>query len=277
MTSSQTLCVAWKRLCIGLPTPRCAKQLQNQLFGLCHWAGLKIAFLQEVYADTGTLESRLQDVARRMVNHQGGRRPEAGRPPMGPSLPQSNGFAGPTASAGSSYGAGAGFGSGGPVNQLLNQPSRTLPQTGFLSDTAPGLPQTSGAGHAAGGPGSLQGTGQTTGLMSRGAASPQLSGAPAMPMAAPTVPKTEPGLGNLQLSSPQYGLRPAGLQPGPGMLQSPTPGPSGQPVMSNGAPVLLRGSRDWAPAGPSAGLVNVRWPNLCLLSLLQTCVISCSD
>ena len=228
--------------------------------------GLKIACLQEEYADTGTLEGRLQDVARRMVSHQGGRRPEAGRPPVGPSLGQSNSFAGPAAAAGPSYGAGAGFGSGGQVNQLLSQPSRSLSQNGFLSDPASGLQQASVSGLGTANGGALAGTlGQNAGLLNRSAPSPQLSNGATMPVSSPAVPKPENGLGSLQMPS-QFGMRTNGLQSASGLLQTPTLGPSGQPVMSNGAPVLLRGSRDW----PSPGLMNVSQALSCKLYRSQT-------
>lgn len=216
---------------------------------------LKIACSQEEYTDTNTLESRLQDVARRMVSHQGRGRQEAGRPPVPPTVPEANGFAGPDSAPGHSFGAGTGFGSGGQVSQLLNQPARGLQQNGFLRDAAPGQ-QTALAGLTTGGSGSFPvSQGPTACHQSRGAPSPQPGPGTSVPMSSPAVPKSEPGAGALQLG-PQYGARPSGPQPSSSLLQTPTLGAAVPPVMSNGAPVLLRGSRDWQP-GPSPGLINV--------------------
>ena len=212
-------------------------------------------FLQEEYVDTTTLEGRLQDVARRMVSTQGGRRSDPGRPPAGPSLPQANGFPGSGAAGAPAYGAGAGFGSGGQINQLLTQPGRSLQPAGSLPDSA-SLQQAPGpvaiAGAAAAFPGA---NGATAGLPGRGAASPQLSNGP---VSSPAAPKPEPSLSNMQ-AGPQFGARPAGMQPAASLHQTPALGPSGQSMMSNGAPVLLRGgARDWGTSGASPSLVNVR-------------------
>lgn len=221
------------------------------------------------------METRLQNVARRMVSHQGARRSEPGRPPAGPSLPQSNGFAGPAPASVPLYGAGAGFGSGGQVNQLLNQPSRSLPQNGILSDIGAGLQQASVPGLGQGAPSTFPGSaGSNPGLLGRGAASPQLSNGP---ISSPAVPNPESGLGSLQLP-PQFGLqRPGGL-PASGLLQAPALGLSQPPVMSNGAPVMLRGggTRDWTP-GASPSLLNVRSapPSKLLLSTMSPVYIRC--
>ncbi|KAK9806697.1 hypothetical protein WJX73_009793 [Symbiochloris irregularis] len=206
---------------------------------------------KEEYVDTNTLEHRLQHVARRMVSTQGNRRPEPGRPPAGQLLPQSNGFGGansvPTASA---YNGGAGFGSGGPINQLLGQPARSLPQNGSLPESSTsGMQQAPATGLTAGVPNGFAGAPGSNGA--RGVASPQLSNGP---MSSPLALKPDlAAMGGMQCCRRNLG----GLQPASGLLQTPSLGPGGQPVMSNGAPVLLRGgARDWSTPAPSPNLMS---------------------
>lgn len=173
--------------------------------------------------DVSTLEQRLQSVARRMVSTTSR---SASRPNPGA---QQHGFAGASGAAQPAYGGQAGaYGS-----------SQAAQQAG-----SGGMGQTSTAGQADG-------------------------GAQAQPFAGPgpRAPSGQPGP-NPAASSPQaVKAENGGGAPGAdAMAPSPAyaPGLRGMaggaaPVMSNGAPVLLRGARDWVP-GQALGMIQARAP-----------------
>lgn len=214
-------------------------------------------FPQAEYVDTSTLETRLQNVARRMVSTNP-RRSDSERPPT--SVPLQNGFL-PGESPGSSYGAttsGRGFGSG----SNLGSSGLNAPQDALLPSASTGMP------HASGGGSGMPGAGGNHFMQH-----------PGMPM------HSAPGMSSSRMLQGQVSDSGMGM----GMLGSgqvkPDPGPSGGigmggmgsypmnsghsnfirnqnppgpgPVMSNGAPVLLRSSREWTP-GQTSNVINVR-------------------
>ena len=193
----------------------------------CCLAPIATARVQDEYVDVSTLEQRLQSVARRMVSTTS-RSGSVSRPNPGP---QQHGAPGPSGAAQPAYAGQAAPYSGSQAQQQALPPgSAGLGQT---STTGPG----DGAGQA------QQFAGQA-GRMQSG----QIAANPAS--SSPQQVKLENGTGALGLDA----MAPSGAyQPGFRGL----PGGTGAPVMSNGAPVLLRGSRDWVP-GQSLGMIQAR-------------------
>ena len=263
--SCLTSCGGWRKRCTGLQPRRYSPQAKRSsrvtLTGLLPCPPERSAAhrmrccLQEEYIDESTVEMRLQNVARRMVSTTP-RRSDGERPAS--SGPQQNGC--PPADAGSAGLGASGFargfsGAGGLLGQGLN-----AAQEHSLPAGSQGLPSAS-AGPMG---------------MSAGPAS-QYMQHPGMQMQLPgtvggsrLMPGQEvPGMGllgsgQLKVDSPGGGGMPMGpmggypLNPGhPGYLRGQGGAPGNGPVMSNGAPVLLRSSRDWVP-GQSPSVLNVR-------------------
>ena len=202
-----------------------------------------------------TLESRLQSVARRMV-HSSARRPEAGRPPMGGLAggPPANGFgAGPGPGSlphpSQSYATNQGvFQQGGGPQYAGGAMPGGGQVPGLLSSGSGGVGLPTSAGHSM----------HNSGLMgsSMGALRPlsgQMNSSPQLGSglsAQSSHPGMEPGMSGLGMQGMES-LQ-AGQQQQAGAARQST----GGPMMSNGAPVLLRNSRDWVP-GQSPSLLNV--------------------
>lgn len=208
--------------------------------------------------DTSTLETRLQNVARRMVSTTP-RRSDSERPPS--SLPLQNGYL-PGENPSTSYGgslSSRGFNSGsnlGPSGLTAPQDSSLLPSAsaGMLNTSAgnlgmpgagsnqfmqhPGMPMHSGPG--LGSSRMLQGQVGDSGMGMGMLGSGQIKTDPG-----PTGGLGMGGMGNYPLNSTHPTFIRNQNPPGPG------------PVMSNGAPVMLRSSRDWAP-GQASSVMNVR-------------------
>jgi hypothetical protein len=219
----------------------------------CHDVRLVV---QAEYVDTSTLETRLQNVARRMVSTP--RRSEAERPPS--STPQQNGYiAGevtsrypPSASARIFNGANNLV---GPSGVNAPQESSLLPSgsAAMPSSSAPGLGMP-GPGnsqfmqhpgmpmHSAGGLGSSR---MVPGQVGDSTSLGLLGGSQIKADAPPTGSLGMGGVGAYPMNTSHPNFIRGQNQPGPG------------PVMSNGAPVLLRASRDWVP-GQSTSMLNVR-------------------
>ena len=209
--------------------------------------------LQAEYIDTSTVETRLQNVARRMVSTTP-RRAEPERPAS--SGPQQNGYP-PADNGGPAFGAStfARAYNGGHL------PAPNLPGEHSLPAGSSGMPHPSTAGMGMPGMPPSQ-------FMQHGGVPmhPQaaLGGSRMLPSEAAEAPGMGPmlGVGQMKVESPGAG---GGMSMGPmsGYPLAPAQQPSfmrGQgstPVMSNGAPVLLRSSRDWVP-GQSPSVLNVR-------------------
>lgn len=184
---------------------------------------LLFAHLQEDYCDQSTLESRLQDVARRLVERQPGANGAAGPSMHMGAVPQASGLPGSGLSSGSSAG-----------------PSQYGPSFG----ANPGMmPQGLGAAHP-------------PDIVHELPAQPMRPGMPPgvsapIPPAGPSGADAAGGSGN--------GFQPGGLVPG----FVPSQNPLSSTMMSNGAPVLLRGSAarsEWsAPPNVSARGVVCRY------------------
>ena len=212
--------------------------------------------LQADYIDTSTVETRLQNVARRMVSTTP-RRAESERPAS--SGPQQNGYP-PADNGGPAFGAST-FARSYNGGQLH---APNLPGEHSLPAGSTGVPHASTAGMGMPGMPPSQ-------FMQHGGvpmhASGALGGSRMLPSDGGDSPGMGPmlGVGQMKVDSPGggggmsmgsmggYPLTPA--QPSFMRGQGNTPG-SG-PVMSNGAPVLLRSSRDWVP-GQSPSVLNVR-------------------
>lgn len=215
----------------------------------------------------------MQNVARRMVSTNP-RRSDSERPPT--SVPLQNGYLAGE-SPGSSYGAttsGRGFGSGGNLGSSgLNVPQ----DSSLLPSASAGMPHTSGAG--VGMPGAagnhfMQQSGMpmhsAPGLSSSRMLQGQVGDSGmGMGMLGSNQVKTDPG------PSGAIGMGGMGSYPmnsgHPNFIRSQNP-PGPGPVMSNGAPVLLRSSRDWAP-GQTSSVMNVR---SCITVLLTGIIGDCS-
>ena len=100
--------------------------------------------------------------------------------------------------------------------------------------------------------GQFMGSTAMGGLPGQRALQPGALGANAgMGMGQAAMPKVESGVNGMGMA----GMGP--MQPGhPGMLRGQGNGPGQGPIMSNGAPVLLRGTRDWMP-GQTPSMINV--------------------
>jgi hypothetical protein len=280
--SCLTLCGGWRRPCTGQRPQRYspAAGVQRPGRGLlpcparCQ-APTRVRWpLQAEYIDESTVEARLQNVARRMVSTTP-RRSEAERPAS--SGPQQNGYPPPDGSAGG-FGA-SGFPRGFSGAGSLLGPGLNAPQEHSLPAGSAGLPQAS------------------TGPMGMSAGpSSQYMQHPGVPMHSPSAlgssrlmpgqPGEVPGMGpllgpgQLKVDSPGGGGMPMGPMGGyplnaghPGYLRG-QGAPGTGPVMSNGAPVLLRSSRDWVP-GQSPSVLNVRQllpPHLHGAGLLEACL-----
>ena len=217
--------------------------------------------MQAEYTDPATLEARLQNVARRMVSTTP-RRPDSERATPTPP-PQQNGYGGPGQ-------AGPNFASGAPPGQFPTAgglqgfpgPSGTIaPQDQLLASSSAGLqssmPQAMGmqqsqarqyAQHM-----SMPGQQQGASGASRMA---QAQDSQAMGLLGSTQIKSEGGNSQMPMSS--NGTFSGMNGPShPGFMQQQQQTAGTGPVMSNGAPVLLRSSRDWAP-GQSPTVLNVR-------------------
>ena len=182
---------------------------------------------QEAYSNLATLEARLQEVARDMVSNQHGRRYSTRQGGQ----PGADGFPGQQQPMPQHLG--NGLPAGNPFMGDPGQP-RPLSAAGQPSAGLPGFPASAGQ------PG--------YGLHGLKAESPQVQ--PGSQLGLPAGLKTEPGL-PLGASRPGTGNPAAGPLPSPNSIAQP-----GQPMMSNGAPVLLREQRNWAP-GQTPGLQNV--------------------
>ena len=236
------LCTA----CWACPVPRLARHAERSV-------------LQAEYVDTSTVETRLQNVARRMVSTTP-RRAEAERPAS--SGPQQNGYP-PADNGGPAFGAStfARAYNGGhlhapnpPGEHSLPAGSSGMPHAATAGMGMPGMPPSQ--------------------FMQHGGVPMHPSGALGGSRMLPSEPGEAPGMGpmlgvgQMKVDSPGggggmsmggmsgYPLNPA--QPSFSM-RGPGSAPGSGPVMSNGAPVLLRSSRDWVP-GQSPSVLNVRRP-----------------
>ena len=225
------------------------------------------AGMQAEYTDPNTLEARLQNVARRMVSTTP-RRQDGERAPATPP-PQQNGYAGPGQPGGN-------YPSGAPGGQFPNAgglqgfpgPSGTIaPQDQLLASSTAGLqssmPQAMG----------MQ-SGQPRPYAQHMSMPGQQQGVPGASRLGPGQESQAMGLlGSSQIKA-EGGSNPMGMAQGgnfsmngsshAGFMQQQQQqqAPGNGPVMSNGAPVLLRSSRDWAP-GQSPTVINVRFPDIC--------------
>ena len=212
--------------------------------------------LQEEYIDESTVEMRLQNVARRMVSTTP-RRSEGERPAS--SGPQQNG--GPPADAAAVAFGGSGLGRGfSGASGLLGQ-GLNAPQEHSLPAGSQGLPP------ASAGPLGMS-AGPSSQYMQHPGMQMQLPGSMGGSRLMPgqEVPGMGPllGSGQMKVDSPGGGGMPMGPMGGyplnsghPSYLRGQGGAPGTGPVMSNGAPVLLRSSRDWVP-GQSPSVLNVR-------------------
>ena len=174
---------------------------------------------QEAYLNSGTLEARLQDVARDMVNSQQHQRrwvAKAGQQPGQAGGEGALGHQQPAPGPGSAQPGGSPF--GGPQGQ-------TQPGSG------PGQPSAAYSGLAGSGG---QAPFPITGLKAEPPAAGPLGGLKAEP-GAPQGPAGGSGAPT-----------PAVPQASPSSIGLPS-----QPMMSNGAPVLLREPRGWTPGPPN--------------------------
>lgn len=181
---------------------------------------------QEEYTDVSTLEQRLQSVARRMVSTTS-RSGSASRPNPGQ---QQHSYAGPSAGAQPAYAGQAAAYGGSQAQQQAPAPGSAGPA------------QTSTAGPGDGAAQAQQYAGPTRAASGQAGPNPVPS--------SPQQVKLENGsAGALGMDAmAQGGAYAPGLRGLPG---------GAAPVMSNGAPVLLRGARDWVP-GQSLGMIQVR-------------------
>ena len=219
--------------------------------------------VQAEYTDPATLEARLQNVARRMVSTTP-RRPDSERATPTPP-PQQNGYGGPGQG-------GANYTSGGPPGQFCNAgglqgfpgPSGTIaPQDQLLASSSAGLQNSvplpmgmqqaqarqypqhmSMPGQQQGGPGASR--------------MGQAQDSQAMGLLGSTQIKPEGGNSQMGMSSNSTFTGMNGPSHPGFMQQQQQQAPGTGPVMSNGAPVLLRSQRDWAP-GQSPTVMNVRF------------------
>ncbi|KAK9824572.1 hypothetical protein WJX72_011411 [[Myrmecia] bisecta] len=199
----------------------------------------RTAASKEEYADLTTLEARLQNVARRMVARTNPGAGTSGRPPAGPGFPgmgmpqqNGNGFM-------ATYGQPSNFNSSG---QMLQQNgSGQVP--GVQSS---GLQQTSSATTSAAQPSQTLGS-AGSGSFNQGSNGGQMLGTSA------ALPLSSPALIKMDGSEQQLSMGPLQGQPGmPWNQGNAAPSSGTGPVMSNGAPVLLRNSRDaWMPGQPT--------------------------
>lgn len=218
--------------------------------------------MQGEYTDPATLEARLQNVARRMVSTTP-RRPDSERATPTPP-PQQNGYGGP-GQAGGNFAPGAAPGQFPTAGGLqgYSGPSGTIaPQDQLLASSSAGLqstmPQAMGmqqsqarqyAQHM-----SMPGQQQGASAASRMG---QAQDSQAMGLLGSTQIKAEGGNSQMPMSSNgTFSGMNGPSHPGFMQQQQQQAGGTG-PVMSNGAPVLLRSSRDWAP-GQSPTVLNVR-------------------
>lgn len=253
-TSSLTLSEGWRSNCIRQRAQRYAFsfELQSSTLESLLKSSQPVFFLlpQEDYANVNTLETRLQTVAKTMIAK-----------PLGASsgrdeAPNSHGIAG------------NGFGNGSQPASFQQQPN----QMGYPRN-AQALLNYSNAQSMGGQQnmlmGGLGGSHQPAMLnmslgssaMNTGSGNLGWGGNRAVPnyaaglaMSSPAVPKVESSLkGGMGMNLAQQVAQQSGaLQRPRNGLPSSGPGP----VMSNGAPVLLRGSRDqWLPGQPT-GMVS---------------------
>ncbi|BDA47644.1 probable histone acetyltransferase HAC1 [Coccomyxa sp. Obi] len=208
------------------------------------------------YVDTTTLETRLQNVARRMVSTNP-RRSDSERPPT--SVPLQNGYL-PGEGPSTSYG---GTQSGQRFSSGTNLGSSGLPSaqdSSLLPSASAGMPLTS-AGNmgmpVAGGNQFMQHSGMPMHSAPNLGNSRMLQGqvgesGMGMGMLGSGQVKTDPGpagamgmggMGSYPMNSGHSNFIRGQNPPGPG------------PVMSNGAPVMLRSSRDWPP-GQTPSVMN---------------------
>ena len=220
------------------------------------------AAVQAEYIDSATLEARLQNVARRMVSTTPRPRPPDSEQATPTPPPQQNGYGGPGQ-------AGANYSSQAPSGQIPSAgglqgfpgPSGTIaPQDQLLASSSAGLqssmPQPMGmqqgqprqyAQHMSM-PGQQQGGPGASRMV-------QAQDSQAMGLLGSTQIKPEAGANGMGMSSNSNYTAMNGPSH-PGFIQQQQQAPGTGPVMSNGAPVLLRSSRDWAP-GQSPTVLNV--------------------
>ena len=253
----------WEDVCFLLATPACR----------CNADGPPV--VQAEYIDPSTLEARLQSVARRMVSTTP-RRPDSERGTPTPP-PQQNGYGGPGLAVGSYASAATGvqFPNAGGL-QAFPGPSGTIaPQDQLLASSSAGLqssmPQAMGMQQ-----------GQPRQYAQHMSMPGQQQGGPGASRMGPAQDSQAMGLlGSTQIK-PEGGSNPMGMAAGgnytmngpshAGFMQQQQATGTG-PVMSNGAPVLLRSSRDWAP-GQSPTVLSVSpdsSPGLYFMAKDQSC------